>query len=176
MMKMMLAKKKLLEAYSNNKLVSVIDTKENLGFSKGHNIGFTYAKQQLNAEYIVLSNNDIIIPDENLIEKVINKYQTNPFHIYGPKIISTVDNCDQNPRDELYDSIETVKKFISNFKRLLWLNYFHLDVWLVSLKKKLLPKSKLPSYSKNIDHENEQWGVKLHGCFLVFLKKIHFRI
>lgn len=159
---------KLINNYQDNPEVTLLNTGKNLGFSRGNNVGFQYAKNELKASFIVLSNNDIVIPNDSIVDDIIAKHRETPFDILGPKIISTADQLDQNPRDELFDSISNVEKLISNFRRLLWLSYLNLDVLLVDLKKKLIPKSNLPSYNNNLDHDTEQWRVKLHGSFLVF--------
>lgn len=163
-----IAKEKLTNKYQNKPEIILLHTGENLGFSRGNNVGFQYAKNELEASFIVLSNNDIVIPGDSIIDDIIDKYQQTPFDILGPKIISTIDQLDQNPRNELYDSISNVEKFISHFRRLLLLSYVNLDIWLVDLKKKFFPKSSLPKYNNDLDHDTEQWGVKLHGSFLVF--------
>tara|TARA_R110002124_G_scaffold255201_1_gene420874 strand:- start:6349 stop:7230 length:882 start_codon:yes stop_codon:yes gene_type:complete len=162
------SQKKLAERYHTDPQITLLKTGKNLGFSRGNNLGFQHAKYELKASFIVLSNNDIVLPDDNIIDDIIDKYRETPFDILGPKIISNVDQLDQNPRDELYDSISNVKKFISNFRWLLWLSYLKIDLSLVSWKKKIFPISKLPSYNTDLDHETEQWEVKLHGSFLVF--------
>lgn len=159
---------KLSEAFTHENNVHIVFTGENLGFSRGNNAGFKFAKETLGSDFIALSNNDIVVPDDNFSLHIISKFKEAPFDILGPRIISSTDFQDQNPRHELYDSIENVENFIQNFKRLLLLSYLNLDIHLVKLKKKLVPESSLPTYPDSIDHKNEQWGVKLHGSFLVF--------
>ena len=48
---------------------------DNLGFAKGNNVGFQFAKHQLNANIIILSNNDIIYYQEDFIELLIKNYE-----------------------------------------------------------------------------------------------------
>jgi len=162
------SKEKLEERYAKQQEITLLFSDRNLGFSLGNNLGFSYAKNELKADFIALSNNDIIIKDSLLADKVISKYDAMKFDILGPDIISTVDNLHQNPRFELYDSIDRLEKFTKNFRRLLLLSFLSLDVLLVDLKKKIKPTSRLPSYKTDINHYQEQWNVKLHGSFWVF--------
>lgn len=46
--------------------VKVIANRENLGYSKGNNIGIEYALSQKNCEYIFVLNNDTIVPQDTL--------------------------------------------------------------------------------------------------------------
>ena len=66
----------LKHIYSNNSDITVLINKENAGFAKGNNIGYLYAKNNLKADIIVNSNNDVI-------------FKQNDFEQY---IIDTVDN------------------------------------------------------------------------------------
>lgn len=76
--------------------VTLIKNNENLGFAKGNNIGFSYAKNTLNADFIVLINNDTTIEQKNFCEVLIKKYYENKYHVLGPDII-TADGYHQNP-------------------------------------------------------------------------------
>lgn len=50
---------KLRQLYSNDAQCDVLLLPENLGFSKGNNEGYQYAKQKYNPDYIVISNNNV---------------------------------------------------------------------------------------------------------------------
>lgn len=130
---------------------------ENLGFAKGNNIGFLYAKKQLNADVIVLTNNDIVFKQNNFIELLLQKYDSG-FDVAGPKIISLVDSKNQNPVPRIYKNIYDVKKRIAKFKILYLLSWFNIDLKL----KSLLSKKK-----NEIDKENKE-DFQLHGSCMFF--------
>jgi len=65
--------------------ITIHYSKENTGFSGGHNIGFTYAKKH-QADYIVILNNDTIV-DKNLLKELILAGDANEkAGIIAPKI------------------------------------------------------------------------------------------
>ncbi len=50
--------------------LKIIENKENLGFSGGHNVGIKYALGN-EADYVVVLNNDVIL-DKNLVKKLVD--------------------------------------------------------------------------------------------------------
>ena len=77
----------LKKMYDNNEQIHVIINKENLGFAKGNNVGFKYAKKELNSDFIILCNNDTYITDKNFYDKILKEYKESHFAVLGPKII-----------------------------------------------------------------------------------------
>lgn len=61
----------LQEKYGNNKKISILKTGKNYGFAKGNNIGISYARKKLGAEYVMLLNSDIIINDNTYLRKMV---------------------------------------------------------------------------------------------------------
>lgn len=60
---------KLNEAFSDDRFVHILSSAENLGFAKGNNLGITFAKDELKADYVFVVNSDIIVP-ANLFKAV----------------------------------------------------------------------------------------------------------
>src|SRR5258708_22081300 len=72
-----------LPNYSYN--LEVIESKKNLGFSDGHNLGIKYALDK-GADYVVILNNDTVV-DSNLISELLKTANSNPeIGITAPKI------------------------------------------------------------------------------------------
>ncbi len=161
---------RIMLKYHNQSNLKTIINSENLGFAKGNNIGFKYAKHELKSDFIALINNDTIIQQAEFIDLIIDKYKSYPFHILGPDIISVSDNSHQNPRVETLSDIDSVNMFIRHYRFFLLLNYLRLDKTIEKLKKIFLPDSRLPSSeNKNLNPENKEMiNVKLHGSCLVF--------
>jgi GT2 family glycosyltransferase len=69
---------------SEQKALIIIDTKKNLGYAGGNNVGIRFSLNYLNADYIMILNNDTVV-NSNLIEKLIEVFS---FHeeagIAGP--------------------------------------------------------------------------------------------
>ena len=130
----------LLKYYSKNKKIKIIINHENLGFAKGHNIGFKYAKHTLKSDFIALLNNDTFVKQSNFIQRIIEKFGTTPFHILGPDIISTKDGRHQNPCPKTLQNMYNLKRHILNNRILLVLNYIFIDKFFEKIKKSLFKK------------------------------------
>lgn len=76
--------------------VKIIETKENLGFSEGNNVGIRYALEKGHDFYFLLNNDTIV--DKNLITELVKAAKKNPLGgVFGAKIFryhdpSTIDH------------------------------------------------------------------------------------
>lgn len=151
----------LEKLYSTNTKVHFIKNLENLGFAKGNNVGFRYAKYELKSDFIVMINNDTVIKQENFCRKLVEKFLTESYDICGPNIVSLVDNNKQNPVPKIFSNVRQVNKMKRKFKVLLAMNYIGLDN---VIEKLLLLKNKKTSEKSNIKSDDMQ----LHGSCLIF--------
>ena len=53
-----------------NDKIHFIESGENLGFAKGNNIGFHYAKYELHSDIIILANNDLIFEQVDFMDQI----------------------------------------------------------------------------------------------------------
>jgi GT2 family glycosyltransferase len=161
---------KLKALYEKEARIFVLLNHKNLGFARGNNAGYLFAKNTLVADFIIVVNNDTIIKQTNFIEKIIDRYNLRRFDILGPDILSMKDGSHQNPRTEVFTNAFIVKKYIRYFRYTLILNYLHIDTLVIRIKKFFSPSSRLPSANAlNINPLNEEIEhVKLHGSALVF--------
>lgn len=158
---------RLQRKYSNESKIDVILTGKNLGFAKGNNVGFKYAKDKWNPDYIVLMNNDVYLLDEDLVEKVEKEYENSRFAVLGPMIMTIDGRCDINPIRTNLLTREEIKREIKVYKRKKMLCQYHLWTFR-NIYRKLCPLPGRKKY-KNFISRNDQ--VQLHGCFMVFSKK-----
>jgi len=79
----------LRKVFAHEKKVTILESKINLGFSKGNNIGIKYARQKLQYEFVLVLNSDTILTDIHTLEKIVNEYEK------GTGVISTY-CCDVN--------------------------------------------------------------------------------
>lgn len=100
----------------------------NLGFAKGNNMGFNYAKKELCADIIILANNDLIFAQEDFVRKIEMLYLETKYDVAGPKIISLVDGMNQNPVSRMFYSKRDVKKRYIKTLILYMLNFIGLDL------------------------------------------------
>jgi len=171
----------LLDRYKGSKNIHVIINNENLGFSAGNNVGINFVRQNYNADFIILSNNDIFLYENEFAKKIIQCFKRTNFAVMGPMVLTGDGRCDSNPISDQPYSRELCKKEISLFDFYLKLNrykllksYFYLQYYI----NKFFPffnKRKngcIKSYDKGIFMQ-ERKNVVLHGCFLI-LSKMYF--
>lgn len=137
-----------------------IHNEENLGFAKGNNIGFKYAKNELKADFIILMNNDAVIESADFFVLVEQDYSSEKFAVLGPSI-HTLMGKEQNPLR---------LQMLRGFRLKLTVAYLWIDLLasylfvspVISHLLKMIPRKvkKRKHYAMN--------NVELHGCFLIF--------
>lgn len=152
-----LAIKKKYQKYNN---IEVIFNEENVGFSKGNNIGCNYVINKYKPSFICVLNNDIFIEDADFIKKLKNTYKKNEFDVLGPTIWNTQRLYNQNP----FFVISSLEEVNNQIKR-------------SNISQRLL-NSKFPYtyylYNRLLKGDNKrQEG--LHGSALIFSKKYYAR-
>ncbi len=160
--------KMLQQMYSGNERIHVIINEENLGFARGNNVGFKFAKEQLNAKFIVMLNNDTKILQSNFSNLIEDEYEKSKFAVLGPKII-----LKDNSINKIYTkmpSIEEIRKRIRNMKIKYFLIYMHLEKVIKIIKelKKILKKEEA-TMEQNVNER--QKNIILQGCCLIFSPK-----
>lgn len=151
--------------YLNDPKVIVFINSENLGFAKGHNVGFAYAKNELKADYIILLNNDTYILQSDFTERLLKVASEHSFDILGPDIVSPDGSRHQNPKPETIHDKHSLKKSLRQHRLLLVLNYMAIEEILERFKKIIIPKKvKLQA----MHHDKVLENVKLSGACLIF--------
>lgn len=153
----------LEKKYGNDRKVTLLHNDVNSGFARGNNIGFIYAKEVLNSDFIVMINNDTIINQKNFIEAIIANFEKTNFAVLGPDIISTQNGMHQNPVREKMLSVNQVERLIRIQKIFRILNLLFLD----TLAHKVIDKLNLSSESK-MNYDNMAYDIQLHGSCLIF--------
>ncbi|MDB8558257.1 glycosyltransferase family 2 protein [Turicibacter sanguinis] len=153
----------LLSKYFNHNKVTVILSDKNLGFAKGNNLGFEYAKKKLNSDFIILINNDTEIHQEDFLKKIEKKYEMHSFAVLGPDII-TLDNIHQNPQKLIGYNMKAIVFQIIRYCTLLVLNILNLEHTI----RKFISNKKYEKDVSLIEWNKEQINVQLHGSCLIF--------
>ena len=90
--------KELVKLYNDNNRIHIILLDKNLGFARGNNEGFKYAKEKLKADFIIMINNDTYLIQndfckiiEEEYKKVIQKYFLKTTGLY-PNLYRTFHN------------------------------------------------------------------------------------
>lgn len=70
---------------------------ENLGYARGNNLGVTFTKNNLWVDFVLILNNDLIFPDPNGLNKLLEFYDTRKnIGVLGPRIVD-ITGRDQSP-------------------------------------------------------------------------------
>ena len=150
----------IMQDQLKNENIHFIRNDENIGFARGNNIGFRYAKKVLNSDYIALLNNDTIITQNNwlfVMEKLYNKYH---YAVLGPDII-TADGNHQNPFYPGNINLKTLRRARKKQQLKLLLTILHLDIIFRHNS----------SYKKQEYISEDALNVHLHGACLIFSKE-----
>jgi GT2 family glycosyltransferase len=163
----------LRNKYIDNEYCDVIISKKNLGFANGNNLGYQYAKDNYNPNFIIILNNDVLIMDSLFLSKIKKIYNETPFSILGPDIVSGKTLAHQNPVFSSLKDKETIKlKIKKQEKRLKFFTYYYYRDFLIkkfnlgSILKKTNKKAK-PELYKNPQMDNPI----LHGACYIFSDK-----
>ena len=137
-----------------------IHNEENLGFARGNNVGFKYAKNELKADFIVLMNNDAVIESEDFFALVEQNYSSEKFAVLGPSIRTPVGK-EQNPLR---------LKLLRGFRLKLTVAYLWMDLLASFLFISPVFSSLLKKVSRRISKQecSAMNNVELHGSFLIF--------
>lgn len=76
----------LSQKYSDVGNIKVLHAHRNYGFAKGNNIGIRYARTVLGADYVLLLNSDIVITDEQYLDKLL-KVETEQTAVIGSRVL-----------------------------------------------------------------------------------------
>lgn len=159
--------------YENDEDIDVVLLDDNIGFARGNNVGFLKAKNEYNADFILLCNNDTVIKTPNFCEKLIEKYRNDPFAVLGPKEI--LPNGSNYPLNNKYPTLESVEQKIKNYKQKLRARenflfgiYYKFKKTINNLRQVIIKIFKKSKPVEKLDFNQEYKNLILHGFFLVF--------
>lgn len=155
---------KVIKYFNNKNNIYFIKNKSNLGFAKGNNKGYEFAKNKLKSDMIIISNNDVIFNDELFISKLKTSFEKNKFHILGPDIVSLVDKKHQNPIGE--DMLTRREAFIEEIRYSILYLLSKINIYNYIIKLKKIQKNTC-IVEKTI---NSGENLILHGACMVFSK------
>lgn len=170
--------------YSSKENVTVINLKENIGFARGNNIGYRYAMENFELDFIILSNTDILLKSENFFESIEEAYKNESFALMGPDILRRKNSDDafihQNPKFiEKEITITSVKKDIYEINKNKLRANFGLRMRQIPFVGLCYSKVMQKKNRKLINEEKDEtqnFSMKskylmLHGAFMVFSKQ-----
>ena len=153
---------RLAEHFAGNPEVTVLPAPQNEGFARGNNLGYSHLREHFSCDFIVVLNNDVLIPDTSFIDKVKSIYLATPFAVLGPDILNPGTGMHQSPahrqgftREELLSRLERYRKNLDHFawRRFKW-----------QIKQAFRP-APVP---EPVQWLEPAWDVVLHGACFVF--------
>lgn len=167
----------LKREYENDPQCEVLLNEKNIGFARGNNIGYQYARMHYLPDFVVIMNNDVLIEDEKFIDKIETIYKATKFDVMGPDILATRIGIHQNPmrikpysKKELEDSLNEKKRLLAHYKLRYTMQYFNVQIK-ECIKRILHWKSKSPENINLLYKENRIENPVLHGACLIFSKR-----
>lgn len=163
---------RLKQFYKDNKYCDVILNDENMGFARGNNVGYTYAKEKYDPDFMIIMNNDVLIDDKTFLDKIDTVYQENNFYILGPDIISKRNNKHQNParkenvtKEQVVKEIESLEKALKNPFIYYIINKIKSTIRIRTRLKKVFGKTDNNMYLKKM------YNPVLHGACYIFSRR-----
>lgn len=167
---------KLADRYKADPQCDVLLLPQNVGFSKGNNAGYKFAKDKYDPDFMVVTNNDVVFYQEHFEESISRIFARTQFYVLGPDIYIPRHKDHQSPlfkkgitADELKKEIDEYKVYRDNPKK------FEKRLKLHAFKNMLCSHSRIirSVYARlrgkdDLDHRKEYEGVGLQGSCLIF--------
>ena len=161
----------LKRIYDSKENIHIIINDKNLGFANGNNVGFKYAKENLNPDFIIMCNNDTYLIQNNFFDLIDNEYNNSQFAVLGPKIHlqnNKINNVILKLTNLKIEKKQLRKLRIDYITNILFLNGIYVKT--KNLVKKILHKSK-NNINTQADPNKRYENIVLHGCFFIFSKR-----
>lgn len=159
----------LKEKYEKISNIKVLLMDTNLGFAKGNNVGYLYAKNVFNADFIVVTNSDTVFTQKDFIDKIRKIFYKEKFYLLGPDLI-TPSGIHQNPHRNYPLTKNQLKKMLFIKQIFLWYFYikkfFHIDNKINILENMFEKKDKITQ--NNIPYRKKRENVVLQGACIIY--------
>ena len=153
----------LNDVFCNNNKVSIIQSDKNLGFAKGNNLGYETLLRIFEPDFVVFSNDDIVLKQSGMVEWIINEYELFRYAVLGPSIYSTRGDFYQNPVNNFTIDIRQCKREITSNRIRVLKQYI----------KKIIRFPIKGHYGEGNRNRNSEKTTELtlHGSFQVFSRE-----
>ena len=99
----------LAEEFAASPDVTVLLHGKNDGFARGNNVGTRWVYEHPDADFTVVLNNDVEIPQHDFIPQIARIYAQHPFDLLGPDIVSVFSGIHQSPKTLHGCTLESVR-------------------------------------------------------------------
>ncbi len=165
--------KKVEEYVNSSNDCHFIYSKENLGFARGNNLGYLFARENYKPDFIVCLNNDTVIETKEFDKRIREIYSETNFDVLGPDI-HLESGAKQNPMTIDLPSREIIEKEYESAKKNAKYPFFRFFVSYISyLPTKIRQKKNREVKVGERDFRSEARieNPYLYGAFYVVSKK-----
>lgn len=157
----------LAEEYASDEEITVILNNENAGFARGNNLGVQWVLKNLEAEFVVVLNNDVEILQRDFADRVKEIYREHPLMFLTGYSVR-FSGIHQNPKSLQGCSLESVRRKRNSVERTK-----NPVLLLLSSGEKNSPAiwkqvQRRRRAKQHIDSSVKAEGVVLHGSCVIF--------
>lgn len=168
---------RLKNKFEDDPTCEVLLNNQNVGFARGNNVGYQFAREHYNPDFIVIMNNDVLIEDAKFIDKIQSIYEETRFDVLGPDILAIKVGVHQNPmkakpysRSELENILNERQRWLAHYKLHYYVRYMSERIK-ECIKKIVHWKSKSPENINSLHKKHRIENPVLHGACLIFSKR-----
>jgi GT2 family glycosyltransferase len=149
--------------YGKNKKIKILRTEKNLGFSKGNNFGFEYARKNFNPDFYYFISNDTLLTNKDTMKVIEEEYKRSKFDVFGSDIMEPDGKHVSPIRSNVGNSrYKVMARFYLLFiAQLLGVRHFLFRLKHIFTKKQ----------SSKLDHTERKENVAFQGAAILFSKK-----
>lgn len=151
---------KLLDIFGKYENIHIYKTEKNLGFANGNNFGYKKLLDHMKPDYVIISNDDILLPQPGIFKWIDECYRKYKFSVLGPDVYSLNGKFHQSPVENYSRS---VKKCIYDYLR----NCYRILKLRIKQLLKVEVKYEHPSWNNEKFSEPSD-KYTLHGSFQIF--------
>lgn len=163
--------------------VHIILNGENGGFAKGNNIGYRFIKENLNVDFVVALNNDIVFTQIDFPKRLEEVYKNSEprFYLAGPDVYTPHIRSHISPLSEAVRTREDTENMINvNLDRISqcgkkwsFVSYtrYLQDKYQGSRLLKIYNSMRKSEYDGALPHDKAAYGCTLNGACLIFDKR-----
>lgn len=157
--------KKIKEKFNQQDIETIL-LEQNVGFSKGNNIGYKEAVRRYKSDFIILLNSDTEIPENDFYKIIMKRFKNVGFGVLGPNVYNPITNTNQSP---FYENKNIDINFVNKqiFKNKIHLVRINIQRRIPTFTNYIYKIIKRQKKGNNLFKESNN-DACIHGCFMVF--------
>lgn len=155
----------LKSRFGQDEDVTVISADRNLGFAKGNNLGYSKLLEYMTPDYVIFSNDDILLPQAGLFEWIQKCDCAYRFGMLGPDVFSVSGQFHQSPMPNYSTDLNACKGKLKIMRR----SYLKMRIKrLLGIQKRRTP---VPVIQDSPGYDQADSSLTLQGSFQIMSKR-----